>query len=148
MSFAKSLRPKAARLAGLAGLLALPLLAGCAYDDGYYGPSSSYGYGYYGPDYGYGGYGYGYSYGYYGNPCWPYGCDDWRHDRHHRHGWGDGDGDGDNSHHHGNGDANGGRPPGGPTDHAGGSPDRQTQGGIRERSGDTIWILPQRDSKR
>jgi len=97
MSFVHLLRPTAARLAGLAGMLALPLLASCAYDDGYYGPS--YGYGYdYGPDYGYGGY--GYSYGYYGNPCWPYGCGDWQH-HHRRHHW-DGDGD-DHDHDHDNG---------------------------------------------
>src|SRR5262249_60215970 len=38
-------RPTTARLAGLAGLLTLPLLAaGCAYDDGYY-PPPAYGYG-------------------------------------------------------------------------------------------------------
>ena len=101
MSFSKSLRPTAARLAGLAGLLALPLLAGCVYDDGYYGPSSSYGYGYdYGPDYGYGGYGYGY--GYYGNPCWPYGCGGYRHHRHH-HWDDDDDNDGGHQHHRGAG---------------------------------------------
>lgn len=88
-------RPTAARLAGLAGMLALPLLAGCAYDNGYYEPSYSYGSDY-GPDYGYGGF--GYSYGYYGNPCWPYGCGDWRH-RHHDHD--DDDHDHDNDHDNG-----------------------------------------------
>src|SRR5262245_60532978 len=106
MSFSKSLRPKAAQLAGLAGLLALPLLAGCVYDDGYYGPSSSYGYGYYGPDYGYGGYGYGSGYGYYGNPCWPYGCGGYGHNHH--HGWGDDDDDNNHHHHHGSGSGAGG----------------------------------------
>jgi hypothetical protein len=119
MSLVQSLRPTTARLAGLAGLLALPLLVGCVYDDGYYDPSSSYGYGYdYGPDYGYGGY--GYNYGYYGNPCWPYGCNDWNHNHRHHH-WDDNDNDNDNSHqhHHGTGSGMSGGPrfdPGGPPD--------------------------------
>src|SRR5262245_66000862 len=98
MSFARSIGRTKARLAALGGLLALPLLAGCVYDDGYY--DSGYGYGdAYGSGYAYGGYGYGYpyGYGYYGSPCWPYGCDDWHHRRHHHGGWDDGDGGG---HHH------------------------------------------------
>ena len=68
-------------------MFALPLLASCAYDDGYYDPAPGYGYDYgnggynygYGGVHGYGGYGYNYGYG---NPCWPYGCDgDWHHRR-------------------------------------------------------------------
>jgi hypothetical protein len=98
MSLAQ-LRPTTARLAGLAGMLALPLLAGCVYDDGYYSPPPNYGYGY-GDNYGYGyGGGYGYGYGYYGNPCWPYGCDGGYH-HHHHHGSDDDDNDDNNHHHH------------------------------------------------
>jgi hypothetical protein len=163
MSFSKSLRPTAARLAGLAGLLALPLLAGCVYDDGYYGPSSSYGYGYYGPDYGYGGYGYGSGYGYYGNPCWPYGCGGYRHHRH--HGWGDDD---DNNHHHhhgsGSGAGAGGGTGGGPPTNPGPPPPRQPyvvrvqpdddrvspnqpSPGRRAPSSPYVWVPQQKDSK-
>jgi hypothetical protein len=112
MSLVRPLRPGKALISAVVGMLALPLLASCAYDDGYYDPAPVYGGGY-----GYGGYGYGgygYNHGYYGDPCWPYGCDDWHH-RHHHHGSGD-DGDGDNSHHHhhGGGDPPGGGPPTGP----------------------------------
>ncbi len=93
MSLAQSLRPTLARLSGLAGILGLSLLAGCAYQGGYYDPSPGYGYdyGYGGYGYGYGGYGYGYGgYGYgYGSPCWPYGCNDWKHRHHRRHHWDD-----------------------------------------------------------
>jgi hypothetical protein len=91
-------------------MLALPLLAGCAYDSGYYGPAYDNGYGY-----GYGGYGYGYGYGYYGNPCWPYGCNGWGHRRHHH--WDDDDGDNGthHNHHYNHGSGVGmNRPSGGP----------------------------------
>jgi hypothetical protein len=99
MSLVQLLRPTTARLAGLAGMLALPLLAGCVYDDGYYNQPPNYGYDY-GNNYGYGyGGGYGYGYGYYGNPCWPYGCDDGYH-HHHHHGDDNDNGDDNNHHHH------------------------------------------------
>ena len=55
MSLARRLFPGKVRFSALAGVFALPLLASCAYDDGYYDPSPGYGYGYGG-----GGYGYGY----------------------------------------------------------------------------------------
>jgi hypothetical protein len=101
MSLAPSRRRTAARLSAFAGLLALPLLAGCYAQDPYYADS---GYGY--PNYGYGYPAYGYGYGYYG---YGYGCgwdcDDWRHHHHH-----DDDGDG---HHHGGGDPGGGSGGGG-----------------------------------
>jgi len=112
MSIVQRFRPRNVRYSVLAGMLALPLLAGCAYEGDYYGSSYDNGYGYdYGNDYGYGGYdygyggygygygGYGYGYGYYGSPCWPYGCDEWDH-RHHRHHDRDDDSDDNDSHHH------------------------------------------------
>jgi len=144
----KLLRPMTARLAGLAGMLALPLLAGCVYDDGYYSPPPSYGYDY-GDDYGYGGYGsygygYGYGYGHYGNPCWPYGCDGWGHRRHHHH---DNDDDNDNSHHHHHGGGIGMNDgpqfdPGKPHNHGG-----QANGGTQPRvwkqaPASPYWIPP------
>jgi hypothetical protein len=147
MSFAQSVIPGRARLAILGGLLALPLLAACAYDGGYYDP---YAYG----AYGYGGYGRGY--GYYGNPCWPYGCGDRHHHRRHHHrGWGDGD---DDNHHSGGGGAPGGGTPGGGTPDAG-TPSEPSHyvNDLRNRSpkmpmarsqsGTPVWIPQQRDSK-
>lgn len=156
MSLVQSVRPTAARLVRLAGMLALPLLAGCAYDDGYYGPSSSYGYGYdNGYDYGYGGY--GYSYGYYGNPCWPYGCSDRRH-RHHRHNhWDDDDNDDSHQRHRGAGMSD--RPRFDPgvksqdVPHFGVRPnadnDAPNQPKLRRRtpSSPYVWVPQQRDSK-
>jgi len=96
MSRAPSLRCVRPSLSRLAWMLALPLLAGCAYDSGGYYDN---GYGY---PYGYGyGYPYGYGYGYYGaygffggDDCWSWGCDDRRHHRDHD------DNDNDDSHHH------------------------------------------------
>lgn len=120
------------RLAGLAGLLALPLLAGCAYDDGYYPPPSGYGYGY-------GSYGYG-GYGYYGNPCWPYGCDDYHHHHHH---WGDDDNDGHHSH-RGSGMTDG-SPPRPPI--AGNHPPSQPGPGRRRPPSAPFPLWQQKDSK-
>ena len=128
--------------------LAMPLLAACAYDDGYYGPPADYGYG---QVYGYYGYGYGY-------PCgWPYDCDDWDDwHGHHRHHGDDDDGDG----HHRDHDA-GNRPPVDPNDHASDVPRRprivmprhdETGGFARSDRGSSppnqIWIPTGRDSRR
>ena len=141
----------AAKRAVFGFALAVPLLAGCAYDDGYYDD------GYYGrPDYGYG-YGYyGYGYGY---PCgWPYDCDRWHHRRHHHH-HGDDDDDGNQ---HGGDDGGSSPPPGNPGGHASnviprteflnppdvespGSPPRSDRRGTPPGQ---IWIPPQRDSRR
>lgn len=150
MSLAQSPRPALAGLAGLAGLL---LLAGCAYQDGYYyDPSPGYGYGYgsYGYSYGYGG-------GYYGSPCWPYGCRDWKHrHRHHRH-WDDDDDDDGGKHRRHDG-MQGGRPRFDPNRQAGDFPRRQEQqnprhaepaapaGTLPPASPKRYWF-PQRDSK-
>jgi hypothetical protein len=148
MSLTRRLFPGKVRFSALAGMFALPLLASCAYDDGYYDPSPGYGYGYGGYGGGYGGYGYG-------NPCWPYGCGgDWHHRRHHHQGSGDDDGDnndGDNNHHHhhrGSGDMSGGRPPGapGPQANDGPSPGKRPDPG-RAPSSPYIWIPPTKDSK-
>ena len=140
MSPWRRLYPGKARFPALIGMLALPLLASCAYDDGYYDPSPGYGYGYGG--YGYGGY--GYNYGYYGNPCWPYGCDDWHHGRRHHHGWGDDDGDGDNGHHHHSG---GGMPGGGPPSQPPSGPGPQAHSGPDGPFPYPLWNKQQRDSK-
>jgi hypothetical protein len=107
MSPKEARRPAKATVVGLA--LALPLLAGCAYDDGYYGPPAHYGYGY--------GY-YGYSYG---HPCsWRYDCDGWGHRRHHhRH-----HADDDDGNHHGGDDGAGNPPPTNPGGHASNTPRR------------------------
>ncbi|HZF33014.1 MAG TPA: hypothetical protein VE914_04375 [Candidatus Angelobacter sp.] len=134
MSLARPVRPGKALISAFVGMLALPLLASCAYDDGYYDPAPVYGGGY-----GYGGY--GYNHGYYGDPCWPYGCDDWRH-RHHHHGSGDDD-DGDNSHHHHHG---GGDPPGGGPGGPGG-PGPQTNNNPSPPYPYPPWNKQQRDSK-
>lgn len=146
MSPKQARRPAKATVVGLA--LALPLLAGCAYDDGYYGPP---------PDYGYG-YGYGY-YGYGGYPCsWRYDCDGWGHRRHHhRH---DADDD-DDGHHHGGDDGAGNPPPANPGGHASDTPRRPIfvdppDGGPsgwprmdrRSAPPNQIWIPQTRDSRR
>jgi hypothetical protein len=164
MSLAQSLRPTLTRLAALAGILGLPLLAGCAYEDGYYDPSPGYGPGY-GYDYGYGGYGYdygyggyGYNYGHYGSPCWPYGCDDWHHRHRHHH---DGDDDNDSHHHRHGGDDGMNDPRFDPNRHAGNFPRQPQQpnpGSIEPRgpgrgaqspsSPNPIWIPAPRDSRR
>ena len=140
MSPWRRLYPGKARFSAFIGMLALPLLASCAYDDGYYDPSPGYGYGYGG--YGYGGY--GYNYGYYGNPCWPYGCDDWHHGRRHHHGWGDDDGDGDNGHHHHGG---GGMPGGGPPSQPPSGPGPQAHSGPDGPFPYPLWNKQQRDSR-
>jgi hypothetical protein len=138
MSSDQTRRPVRATVLGLG--LALPLLAGCAYDDGYYAPPADYGYGY-----GYGYYGYGYGY-----PCgWPYDCDRWHHRRHHHHHDDDDDG------HHGGNDP---RPvkPGG---HASNippeivrprdvEPPRVPRADRRGSPPSQIWIPPHRDSRR
>ena len=76
MSLAPSRRPSATRLVGYAGMLALPLLAGCYYPDTYYS-DNGYGYPGYGSAYPYPyPYGYGYAYGYgYPGYGFGYGCD-------------------------------------------------------------------------
>ena len=97
MSSGFSFRPRMRRLCRLASVLAVALLAGCAYDGGYYDPPPRYGYGY-------GSYGYGY--GGYGRPCgWFNDCYGWghRHHRHHKRRHWDGD-RGDDDHHHDDGD--------------------------------------------
>ena len=160
MSFAQSLRPRLVRLSGLAGILGLPLLAGCAYQDGYYDPSPGYGYDYGYGGYGYGGYGYG-GYGYggygYGSPCWPYGCNDWH--RHHRHHHWDGDDDNDDSHQHRRGAGMGmggssrfdpGKPQGQP--HYVVPPSANNDAPKQPRSGRPsttpyVWVPQQKDSK-
>jgi len=163
MSLVQLFRPTKVRLAGVAGMLALPLLAGCAYEGGYYGSSDNYGYNY-GDDYGYDGYGYGYGYGYggygyggYGYPCWPYGCDDFDH-RHRRHHDRDDDNDNDGHHHHG-GDAGMNEPRFDPNRHAGNFPRQPQQRNLVEPRGPArgvqppsspvpFWIPPPRDSRR
>jgi hypothetical protein len=151
MSLTRRLLPGKARFSALTGLLALPFLASCAYNDGYYDPSPGYGY-----DYGNGGYNYGYGgvygYGGYGNPCWPYGCGgDWHHRRHHHQGWGDDNDDGDNNgnnhhHHRGSGDMSGGRPPNGPGPQANDAPNPGKRPDP-SRASPYIWIPPTKDSK-
>jgi hypothetical protein len=125
MSLAQLLGPTPAWLAGLAGLL---LLAGCAYQDGYYyDPSPGYAY-----DYGYGGYGYGYG-GYYygGSPCWPYGCRDWKHRHRHHRDWDDDDDD-DGGKHRSHDGMQGNRPRFDPNRQAGDFPRRQEQQNPRQ----------------
>jgi hypothetical protein len=133
MSSEQPRRPVKAAILSFA--IALPVLAGCVYDDGYYGPPDDYGYGY-----GYGYYGYGYGY-----PCgWAYDCHRWR--RHHHH------------HHDDDDDQGGNRPP----VHAGGpgsnippeivkprpvEPPRAPRVDRRGQPPNPIWI-PQRDSRR
>jgi hypothetical protein len=158
MSLARRPFPGKARISALAGMFALPLLASCAYDDGYYDPSPGYGYDYgnggynygYGGVYGHGGYGYNYGYG---SPCWPYGCGgDWHHRHHHHQGSGD---DGDNHddgnnhhHHHGSGDMSGGRPPTGPGRQANDAPDAGKRPDPRRSpSSPYIWVPQPKDSK-
>lgn len=153
MALAQKIRPKAAWLWGLAGMLALPVLSGCAYGGGY------------GGGYGYGGYGYGgyYDYGRYGYACgWNYDCDDWGHRRHrHRDHHGDGDNDGGDGHQHGGNDGpyqpgNGGSgnkpPPPLPPRHTQVFPrhygDGMSNGGSPPSSRDQIYLPPQRDSRR
>ena len=75
MSVAQLSRLMAARLARPTWILALALLAGCAYEDGYYGPSNGYGYFY--------DHHYGHNYSRHHHRRYPcrssYDCDDWRH---------------------------------------------------------------------
>ena len=109
----------AARKAGLARVLALPLLLAGCYGPGYdagYGPDYAYGYPYPAYGYGYGYYGYGYGCGY------RYDCD--YHHHHHD----------DDGHHHGGGGMGGGGSGGGPGGGGGsggggpgGTPDPQVQ---------------------
>ena len=116
------------RLAGVAGTFALPLLAGCAYDDGY----------------GYGG-GYGSYGGYYGDSCWPYSCYNYHHHHHH---WDD-----DNDHDQGDHPPRGsgvtdGAPPRPPI--AGNQPPSQPgpgSGSGRKPPPYPMWYQQQRDSK-
>jgi hypothetical protein len=150
------------RFCRLACMLAVPLLAGCAYDGGYYDG------GYYDPPprygYGYGSYGYGY-----GRSCgWFDDCYGWgghRHHRHHghhgRHHWDDDDDD-DDRHQRGDDDGVKGPPPVDRDRHAvfntprprDGNPGRgetrgSDRGGGRTSSPGQIWLPDTgRDSRR
>lgn len=144
-----------ATILGLA--LAMPLLAACAYDDGYYGAYDDY----YGPpaDYGYGYVFYGYSYGY---PCsWRYDCSDWGHRHRHRHHRHHGDDDDDDGKRHRGERGVGNRPAVDPDDHASDVPRRprivmprdSETGGFARRdrrssSPNPFWIPTGRESKR
>jgi hypothetical protein len=152
MLLAQSLGVTRGRMAAFVGVLALPLLAGCAYDGAYYDSGyydDGYGYGY-GGAYGYGGY------GYYGSPCWPYGCDDWGHRHHRHHHWDDDDNNDPHHHHHHGGSAGmpgsipprtpGSTPPAGPSPQVNNVRNRNNTPMIRSPEGAPVWI-PQRDSK-
>lgn len=134
-----ALRFPRARFWRVVGILALPMLAGCAYDGGYGGPPAVYG-----PAYGYGGYGYS---------CgWRYDCDDWghRYHKHHRYQRRHVDHDGDHRRHDDDGSDR-------PRRHAadtrprsggeveGGGPER---GERRASPPGQIWVPTGRDSRR
>jgi hypothetical protein len=156
MSSQFSFRSTKRRLCRLACMLALPMIAGCAYDGAYYDPPPRYGYGY-------GSYGYGY--GGFGHPCGWYGdCYGWghRHHRHHgRHHWDDDDEDDDHRHRRGDNDGVKGQrpvdrdrhaeydPPRARDENPGRGDTRGSERGGRRTSPGQIWLPDTgRDSRR